>query len=36
MIFLTIFQPDVQTIIIQWPDVTSGGLEGVSSDKVPT
>lgn len=29
-------QPDVQTIIIQWPDASSGGLEGVSSDKVPT
>ncbi|KAL8851909.1 MAG: hypothetical protein Q9221_003236 [Calogaya cf. arnoldii] len=29
-------RPDVQTIIIQWPDSTSGGLEGISSDKVPT
>ncbi|KAI4158523.1 MAG: hypothetical protein LQ342_007364 [Letrouitia transgressa] len=29
-------RPDVQTIIIQWPDSTSGGLEGSSSDKVPT
>ena len=29
-------QPDVQTIIIQWPDSGSGGLEGISSDKVPT
>lgn len=29
-------RPDVQTIIIQWPDSSSGGLEGVSSDKVPT
>ncbi|KAL9101421.1 MAG: hypothetical protein Q9163_003313 [Psora crenata] len=29
-------RPDVQTIIIQWPDSTTGGLEGVSSDKVPT
>jgi len=26
----------VQTIIIQWPDTPNGGLEGVSSDKVPT
>lgn len=33
---LTALQPDVQTIIIQWPDSTSGGLEGISSDKVPT
>lgn len=29
-------RPDVQTIIIQWPDTADGGLEGVSSDKVPT
>lgn len=29
-------RPDVQTIIIQWPDAASGGLEGMSSDKVPT
>ncbi|KAL8819859.1 MAG: hypothetical protein Q9191_007642 [Dirinaria sp. TL-2023a] len=29
-------RPDVQTIIIQWPDAANGGLEGVSSDKVPT
>lgn len=29
-------QPDVQSVIIQWPDATTGGLEGVSSDKVPT
>ncbi|KAG8532935.1 uncharacterized protein KY384_002813 [Bacidia gigantensis] len=29
-------QSDVQTIIQQWPDPSSGGLEGVSSDKVPT
>ncbi|KAL9052621.1 MAG: hypothetical protein Q9206_004239 [Seirophora lacunosa] len=29
-------RPDVQTIIIQWPDNSSGGLEGISSDKVPT
>ena len=29
-------QPDVQTIVIQWPDSATGGLEGVSSDKVPT
>lgn len=36
MFLLTAPQPDVQTIIIQWPDVASGGLEGVSSDKVPT
>lgn len=26
----------MQTPIIQWPDATSGGLEGVTSDKVPT
>ena len=29
-------RPDVQTIIIQWPETANGGLEGVSSDKVPT
>ncbi|KAL8797968.1 MAG: hypothetical protein Q9182_007072 [Xanthomendoza sp. 2 TL-2023] len=29
-------RPDVQTIIIQWPGSTSGGLEGISFDKVPT
>lgn len=29
-------RPDVQSVIIQWPDSTTGGLEGVSSDKVPT
>lgn len=29
-------RPDVQSVIIQWPEATTGGLEGVSSDKVPT
>ncbi|MCJ1392989.1 hypothetical protein MMC18_005861 [Xylographa bjoerkii] len=29
-------RPDVQTPITQWPDSTSQGLEGISSDKVPT
>ncbi|KAF6221406.1 hypothetical protein HO133_002261 [Letharia lupina] len=29
-------QPEVPSIIIQWPDATSDSLEGVSSDKVPT
>ncbi|MCJ1259426.1 hypothetical protein MMC24_007263 [Lignoscripta atroalba] len=29
-------KPDMQTPIIQWPDATSGGLEGITSDKVPT
>ena len=29
-------RPDVQTTITQWPDATSQGLEGISSDKVPT
>ncbi|CAD6568570.1 MAG: hypothetical protein ASARMPRED_001863 [Alectoria sarmentosa] len=29
-------KPEVQTAIMQWPDATSGGLEGVSKDKVPT
>ncbi|MCJ1304113.1 hypothetical protein MMC08_006925 [Hypocenomyce scalaris] len=29
-------KPDVQTTIIQWPDATSDGLEGVTSEKVPT
>ena len=33
---LIIVQPDVQTTITQWPDATSQGLEGISSDKVPT
>lgn len=33
---LTGIKPDVQSVIIQWPDATSGGLEGISSDKVPT
>ncbi|MCJ1471604.1 hypothetical protein MMC13_000244 [Lambiella insularis] len=28
--------PEIQTPIIQWPDAISGGLEGVTSDKVPT
>ena len=35
-ISLTVSQPDVQTTIIQWPDASAGGLEGISSDKVPT
>lgn len=29
-------QPEVQTPIIRWPDVNSEGLEGITSDKVPT
>ncbi len=29
-------QPELQTPIIQWPDASSGGLEGVTSEKVPT
>ncbi|CAD6568371.1 MAG: hypothetical protein ASARMPREDX12_001385 [Alectoria sarmentosa] len=29
-------QPEVQKAIIQWPDATSDGMEGVSSEKVPT
>lgn len=33
---LTPRKPDLQTPVIQWPDATSGGLEGITSDKVPT
>ncbi|MCJ1230796.1 hypothetical protein MMC12_007470 [Toensbergia leucococca] len=29
-------KPEMQMTIIQWPDATSGGLEGITSDKVPT
>lgn len=29
-------QPEILTPIIRWPDATSGGLEGITSDKVPT
>ncbi|KAA6410639.1 MAG: hypothetical protein FRX48_06062 [Lasallia pustulata] len=29
-------KPEIQTPIIRWPDAVSGGLEGISSDKVPT
>ena len=29
-------KPDVQFAIMQWPDATSGGLEGISNEKVPT
>lgn len=29
-------KPELQTAIFQWPDATSGGLEGVSNEKVPT
>ncbi|KAL8743512.1 MAG: hypothetical protein Q9190_004141 [Brigantiaea leucoxantha] len=29
-------KPEVQTPIIQWPDAASDGLEGATSDKVPT
>ncbi|KAL6717539.1 hypothetical protein ACLMJK_005454 [Lecanora helva] len=29
-------KPEVQTPITQWPDASSGGLEGISSDKVPS
>ena len=29
-------QPEIQTPIIRWPDAVSGGLEGMTSDKVPT
>jgi hypothetical protein len=35
-IVLTAIQPDVQSIIIQWPDSASSGLEGTTADKVPT
>lgn len=33
---LTQEQPEVQTAVMQWPDATSGGLEGISNEKVPT
>ncbi|KAL8771827.1 MAG: hypothetical protein Q9209_002765 [Squamulea sp. 1 TL-2023] len=29
-------KPEIQQAIIQWPDATSGGLEGMTSEKVPT
>ncbi|KAL8756092.1 MAG: hypothetical protein Q9184_004603 [Pyrenodesmia sp. 2 TL-2023] len=29
-------KPENQSTVIQWPDATSGGLEGATSDKVPT
>ena len=29
-------KPEVQTAVMQWPDATSGGLEGISNEKVPT
>ncbi|KAL9606121.1 MAG: hypothetical protein Q9179_000691 [Wetmoreana sp. 5 TL-2023] len=29
-------KPEIQSPVIQWPDATSGGLEGATSDKVPT
>ena len=29
-------KPELQVPIIQWPDATSGGLEGITNDKVPT
>ncbi|KAL8789357.1 MAG: hypothetical protein Q9195_006884 [Heterodermia aff. obscurata] len=29
-------QPEIQTPVTQWPDAASGGLEGATSDKVPT
>ncbi|KAL8786640.1 MAG: hypothetical protein Q9213_002669 [Squamulea squamosa] len=29
-------KPDAHLPVIQWPDATSGGLEGETSDKVPT
>ncbi|KAL8684197.1 MAG: hypothetical protein Q9224_006527, partial [Gallowayella concinna] len=28
--------PEIHSAVIQWPDATSGGLEGMTSDKVPT
>ncbi|KAI4195683.1 MAG: hypothetical protein LQ346_003376 [Caloplaca aetnensis] len=31
-----IMAPEIQTPVIQWPDANSGGLEGATSDKVPT
>ena len=29
-------KPELQVPVIQWPDATSGGLEGITNDKVPT
>ncbi|KAI4098185.1 MAG: hypothetical protein LQ339_006563 [Xanthoria mediterranea] len=29
-------KPEIHSPVIQWPDATSGGLEGATSDKVPT
>ncbi|MDI1491919.1 MAG: hypothetical protein OHK93_003130 [Ramalina farinacea] len=29
-------KPEIQVPVIQWPDATSGGLEGITNDKVPT
>lgn len=29
-------KPEVQTAIMQWPDATSGGMEGISNEKVRT
>ncbi|MCJ1427056.1 hypothetical protein MMC29_004959, partial [Sticta canariensis] len=29
-------KPELQTPVIQWPDSSSGGLEGITSDKVPS
>ncbi|KAL8693927.1 MAG: hypothetical protein Q9218_001341 [Villophora microphyllina] len=29
-------KPEIQSPVIVWPDATSGGLEGATSDKVPT
>ena len=29
-------QPEVQSIIQEWPDMNSDGVEGKTSDKVPT
>ncbi|KAI9836586.1 MAG: hypothetical protein M1819_001218 [Sarea resinae] len=29
-------KPDIQTTIIQWPDSEGNGMEGITSDKVPT
>ncbi|KAL8736565.1 MAG: hypothetical protein Q9181_002356 [Wetmoreana brouardii] len=29
-------KPEIQTPVTVWPDATSGGLEGATSDKVPT
>ena len=33
---LIMFKPDIQNIIIQWPIRGSEGLEGKTSEKVPT